>query len=170
MPIRSAVQLAALLLLAVPAAACYESTQPVGPMAASTIDSAFVGTWTCVDPKDAANRATLISRCLNAHQYEVEWREPGDHVTRYHVHATVLGAERLFNVQEIDTAHPKTSFGFVRARLDASRQLTMAIVEADAVKPKTGADAIRTIRARVGDPTLYGPFATCTAQPAPEAK
>ena len=87
MPIRSAVQLAALLLLAVPAAACYESTQPVGPMAASTIDSAFVGTWTCVDPKDAANRATLISRRLNAHQYEVEWREPGDHVTRYHVHA-----------------------------------------------------------------------------------
>jgi len=39
----------------------------------------------------------------------------------------------------------------------------MAVVQEDALKGKTGATATREIIRRVADPTLYGPFATCTA-------
>ncbi len=152
------------------ASACYESTIPLGPVDQGTIDQAFVGTWTCVDPKDAANRSTLTSRPLNPHQYAIEWRESPTHVTRYHVHATKVAGETLFNVQELDTTKAGPSFAFLRARIGADRALSMAIVEADALKGQKGEAAIREIARRVADAALYGPFATCTAVAAPGAK
>jgi hypothetical protein len=159
-----------LLLLTVTTAACYESTVPLGPVNQGTIDQAFVGTWMCVDPKDAANRSTLTSRALNPHQYAIEWRESPTHVTRYHVHATKVAGETLFNVQELDTKKAGPSFAFLRARIAADRALSMAIVEADALKGQQGEAAMREISRRVADPGLYGPFATCTAVAAPRAK
>ncbi|MEO5822331.1 MAG: hypothetical protein ABIT71_17630 [Vicinamibacteraceae bacterium] len=160
----------ALLLLVPLAAGCYESPTPLGAVADATIDRALVGTWTCVDPKDAANRSTLVSRALDAHQYEVEWREAPNHVTRYRVHATAIGAETLLNVRELDTARQQPAFAFVKARVAADGTLTMAIVEADAVKPHHGAAAITAITGRVADPSLYGPFASCAPQRSAGAK
>jgi hypothetical protein len=169
MTIRSALRVT-LLLLAPVVAACYQSPVPLGPVDQGTIDQAFVGTWTCVDPKDAANRSTLTSRPLNTHQYAIEWRESPTHVTRYHVHASTVAGETLFNVQELDTTKPGPSFAFLRARVAADRALSMAIVEADALNGQKGEAAIRAIARRVADPTLYGPFATCTAVAVPGAK
>jgi hypothetical protein len=162
MRLRVAVRSLPLLALASLVAACYDSPVPLGPPD-QPIDTALVGTWTCVDPKDAANHATLTSRRLDAHRYDVEWRESRTHLTRYRVHATAIGAERLFNVQEVDPQHPDKAFGFLKVTLGSNRALTIAVVEADAVKPLTGAEAIRAITSRVGDPALYGPFAACTA-------
>lgn len=162
--------LPALFGLALLAAACYESPLMVGSITDAAVDPAFIGTWTCVDPKDASNRATLTSRQLNPHQYEVEWRESPGHVTRYHVHATAIGGERLFNVKEFDPANLHTPFAFVKARLGPDRALTLAVVEANAVKPHQAAAAIRLITSRVADPALYGPFATCAAKAAPATK
>ena len=55
-------RVACVLLLAVALSACYQSTLPLGPPERGTIDSALVGTWSCVDPRDATNRAVVTSR------------------------------------------------------------------------------------------------------------
>ena len=106
MNIRSVVRSALVLLLAPLAAACYQSTLPLGPPERGTIDRALVGSWSCVDPKDATNRAVVTSRPLDAHRYAIEWREEPDHVTRYRAYSTRVGKEVLLNVEEVDSTGP----------------------------------------------------------------
>ena len=50
--------------------ACYQSALPLGPPERGTIDRALVGSWSCVDPKDATNRAVVTSRPLDRHRYD----------------------------------------------------------------------------------------------------
>jgi hypothetical protein len=154
-------RLSCLLLLAGLTAGCYQSDVPLGPPERGAIDRALVGSWSCVDPKDATNRAVVTSVPIDRHRYDIEWREDVDHVTRYRAHATPVGAEALLNVQEIGTTDPR--FVFLRVRPTAGGGLSMALVQEDALKAKKGAIALREIASRVADPTLYGPFATCTA-------
>jgi len=163
MNIRSAVRRARPLLLLLPLAACYQSTVPLGPAERGTIDRALVGSWSCVDPKDATNRAVVTSRALDAHRYEVEWREEPDHVTHYRAFATRIGSEALLNVEEVGPDRTDRRFVFLRARRVPGGGLSMAVVNEDALKGRTGQAAIAEITRRVADPTLYGPFATCTA-------
>ena len=163
MNIRSAVRPALPLLLLLPLAACYQSTVPLGPAERGTIDRALVGSWSCVDPKDATNRAVVTSVPIDRHRYDVEWREAPDHVTHYRAYATTIGGEALLNVQEVAGGRADPRFVFLRARPVAGGGLAMAVVQEDALKGKTGATATREIIRRVADPTLYGPFATCTA-------
>jgi hypothetical protein len=166
MNIRSATRpafLLPLLLVLVPLAGCYQSAVPLGPRDRGTIDRALVGSWSCVDPKDPSNRAVVTSTPADRHTYDIEWREAPDHVTRYRAYATPLGKEALLNVEEVGAARTDTRFVFLRARPTAGGGLSIAVVEEDALKGKTGATAIREIRRRVTDPALYGPFATCTA-------
>src|SRR6186713_328047 len=101
MTMRSATRSALLSLFASLAAGCYQSTLPLGPPERGTIDRALVGSWSCVDPKDASNRAVVTSRPLDAHRYEIEWREEPDHVTHYRAYATRIGSEALLNVEEV---------------------------------------------------------------------
>jgi len=163
MNIRSAIRPAVVLLLLVPMAACYQSAVPLGPPERGTIDRALVGSWSCVDPKDASNRAVVTSVPVDRHRYDVEWREAPDHVTRYRAYATRIGAETLLNVQEVGSARADARFVFLRARPAAGGGLSIAVVQDDALKGKAGATAVREIARRVADPALYGPFATCTA-------
>ena len=164
MNIRSAIRSAALpLVLLVPLAACYQSTVPLGPPERGTIDRALVGSWSCVDPKDASNRAVVTSVPADRHRYDIEWREAPDHVTRYRAYSTAVGREALLNVEEIGPAGADRKFVFLRARPTAGGGLSIAVVEEDALKGKTGATAIREITRRVADPAIYGAFATCTA-------
>lgn len=150
-----------LLLIAGLTAGCYQSAVPLGPPERGTIDRALVGSWSCVDPKNASNRAVVTSVPIDRHRYDIEWREDADHVTRYRAHATPVGGEALLNVQEVGTKDQR--YVFLRVRPTAGGGLSMALVQEDAVKGKTGATALREITTRVADPTLYGPFATCTA-------
>jgi hypothetical protein len=154
-------RLSCLLLVAGLTAACYQSAVPLGPPERGTIDRALVGSWSCVDAKDTSNRAVVTSVPIDRHRYDIEWREDADHVTRYRAYATPIGAEALLNVQEVGTKDPR--FVFLRVRPTAGGGLSMALVQEDAVKGKTGATALREITSRVADPALYGPFATCTA-------
>jgi hypothetical protein len=163
MNIRSVVRSALVLLLMTLAAACYQSALPLGPIERGTIDPALVGSWSCVDPKDATNRAVVTSRPLDRHRYDIEWREEPDHVTRYRAYATPVGKDVLLNVEEIDATRTDPRFVFLRARPIAGGGLSIAVVQEDALKGRTGTNAIRDITTRVADPTLYGPFATCTA-------
>jgi hypothetical protein len=156
-------RLPVLLLIAGLAAGCYQSTVPLGPAERGTIDRALVGSWSCVDPKDASNRAVVTSVPIDRHRYDIEWREAPDHVTRYRAYATPIGAEALLNVQEVGPTRTDPRFVFLRARPTAGGGLSIAVVQDDAVKGKSGATALREITRRVADPTLYGPFATCTA-------
>jgi hypothetical protein len=161
MNIRSAVG-PAFVLLFVPLAACYQSTVPLGSPERGTIDRALVGSWSCVDPKDASNRAVVTFVPIDRHRYAIEWREAPDHVTRYQAYATPVGREALLNVQETGSrADPR--FVFLRARPTAGGGLSIGVVQDGALKRRTGPAAIREITRRVADPTLYGPFATCTA-------
>ncbi len=162
MNIRGIVRPACLLLL-VPLAACYQSTVPLGPPERGAIDRALVGSWSCVDPKDSSNRAVVTSVPIDRHRYDIEWREAPDHITRYRAYATPLGTEALLNVEEVGPGVTNRRFVFVRVRPTAGGGLSMAVVQEDAVKGKVAATAIREITKRVADPTLYGPFATCTA-------
>jgi hypothetical protein len=152
-----------LLLLVAAVSGCYQSTLPLGPSERGTIDRALVGSWSCVDPKDATNRAVVTSRALDAHRYEVEWREEPDHVTHYRAFATRIGSEALLNVEEVGPDRTDRRFVFLRARRVPGGGLSMAVVNEDALKGRTGQAAIAEITRRVADPTLYGPFATCTA-------
>jgi hypothetical protein len=154
---------AGVLLLAAVLPACYQSALPLGPAQRGTIDRALVGSWSCVDPKDATNRAVDTSVPIDRHRYEIEWRETPDHVTRYRAYATPIGAEVLLNVEDVGRDRTGPRFMFLRARPVAGGGLSIALVEEDALEGKTGATAIREITRRVADPTLYGPFATCTA-------
>ena len=92
-------RVACVLLLAVALSACYQSTLPLGPPERGTIDSALVGSWSCVDPKDATNRAVVTSRPLDAIATTIEWREEPDHVTRYRAYRRGR-QEVLLNVEE----------------------------------------------------------------------
>jgi hypothetical protein len=152
-----------LLLLVAAVSGCYQSTLPLGPSERGTIDRALVGSWSCVDPKDATNRAVVTSRALDAHRYGVEWREEPDHVTHYRAFATRIGSEALLNVEEVGPDRTDRRFVFLRARRVPGGGLSMAVVNEDALKGRTGQAAIAEITRRVADPTLYGPFATCTA-------
>ena len=152
-----------LLLLVAAVSGCYQSTLPLGPSERGTIDRALVGSWSCVDPKDATNRAVVTSRALDAHRYEVEWREEPDHVTHYRAYATRIGSEALLNVEEVGPDRTDRRFVFLRARRVPGGGLSMAVVNEDALKGRTGQAAIAEITRRVANPTLYGPFATCTA-------
>jgi hypothetical protein len=156
----------ALLLLFVPLAACYQSTVPLGPPERGTIDRALVGSWSCVDPKDASNRAVVTSVPIDRHRYAIEWREAPDHITRYRAYATTVGKDVLLNVEEVGPTRTDPRFVFLRARPTPGGGLSMAVVQEEAVKG-TGAAGIHEIMRRVADPTLYGPFATCTATVAP---
>ena len=156
-------RIACVLLLAAALSACYQSSLPLGPPERGTIDRALVGSWSCVDPKDAANRAVVTSRPLDAHRYDVEWREEPDHVTHYRAFATRVGKEVLLNVEEIGATPTDTRFVFLRARPTPGGGLSIAVVQEDALKGRTGPAAIAEITRRVADPALYGPFATCTA-------
>jgi hypothetical protein len=163
MNIRAVVRSALLLLLAPLAAACYQSALPLGPAERGTIDAALVGSWSCVDPKDASNRAVITSVPIDRHRYDIEWREEPDHITRYRAYATRVGTQALLNVEEVGATRTATRFVFLRARPSPGGGLSIAVVREEALKGKTGATAIREITTRVADPTLYGPFATCTA-------
>jgi hypothetical protein len=156
-------RVACILLLAAALSGCYQSALPLGPPERGTIDRALVGSWSCVDPKDATNRAVITSRPLDAHRYAVEWREQPDHVTNYRAFATRVGADVLLNVEEIGATRTDTRFVFLRVRPTAAGGLSIALVEDDALKGRTGKSAIAEITRRAADPSLYGPFATCTA-------
>lgn len=163
MTMRSAARSALLPLFASLAAACYQSTLPLGPPERGTIDRALIGSWSCVDPKDATNRAIVTSVPIDRHRYDIEWREAPDHVTRYRAYSTAVGKEVLLNVEEVGPARTDARFLFLRARPIAGGGLSIALVQEDALKGRTGPIAIAEITRRVSDPTLYGPFATCTA-------
>ena len=159
-------RVACVLLLAVALSACYQSTLPLGPPERGTIDSALVGSWSCVDPRDATNRAVVTSVPIDRHRYDIEWREAPDHITRYRASRPV-GKEVLLNVEEVDPTRTEPRFVFLRARPIPGGGLSIAVVQEDALKGRTGPAAIAEITRRVSDPTLYGPFATCTADGAP---
>jgi hypothetical protein len=151
-----------LLLLAPAVAACFQSPEPLGPPSVA-VDPAFIGRWTCVDPKDATNVAILTTVPFDAHQFYVDWREEPDHLSRYRVFATRIGAETLWNVEELDDEPDSGGFVFMKARLAADRTLSLALVEEDALQGLNGAAALAAIRRRAADASLYGPFATCSA-------
>jgi hypothetical protein len=159
-----------LLLLAPVLTACFESPLPLGPPEQATIDPAFIGVWTCVDPKDAKNVATITTVPFDAHQFYVEWQEEPDHLTRYRAYTTRLGAETLWNVEALDAKAGTGGFVFLRVRLGADRSLAMTLVQDDALHGLKGEAALRDIRRRVQDAGLFGPFATCTAKAAPTPK
>ena len=170
MPIRPLARVARGLIAAVGAivvSGCYESPAPLGPPDQGVIEAGFIGTWSCVDPKDAKNVATITTVPFDAHQFFVEWREPADHVTRYRAFTTRIGAETLWNVEELDAKPGTSGFAFMKARLAADRTLSLTLVQEDALHGLKGAPAIAEITKRVQDPTLYGPFATCAAKAAP---
>jgi hypothetical protein len=150
--------------------ACFQSPQPLGPPTLA-VDAAFIGAWTCVDPKDAKNVAVVTTVPFDAHQFYVDWREEPDHVTRYRAFATKVGAETLWNVEELDDKAGSGGFVFMKARLAADRTLSLALVEEDALHGLKGAAALAEIRRRAADASLFGPFASCTpkAAPAPAA-
>ena len=156
-------RVACVLLLAVALSACYQSTLPLGPPERGTIDSTLVGPWSCVDPQDATNRAVVTSVPVDRHRYDIEWREAPGHVTRYRACATKIGTEALLNVEEVGPPRTPPRFLFLRARPTPGGGLSIAVVQEEALKGRKGTNAIREITTRVSDPTLYGPFATCTA-------
>jgi hypothetical protein len=163
MNVRSAARSALLLLLAPLTIACYQSAVPLGPAERGTIDRALVGSWSCVDPEDASNRAVVTSVPIDRHRYDIEWREGPDHVTRYRAYSTAVGGEVLLNVEEVGPTRTEPRFVFLRARAVPGGGLSIALVEEDALKGRTSAAAVQEIARRIADPALYGPFATCTA-------
>ena len=109
MNIRSVVRSALVLLLAPLAAACYQSTLPLGPPERGTIDR---GAGRHLDVRRSEGRDEPRRRHLgplDAHRYAIEWREEPDHVTRYRAYATRVGKEVLLNVEEVDATPDRSA-------------------------------------------------------------
>jgi hypothetical protein len=141
---------------------CYESRDPLGKPGKTSLDLRLNGGWTCKSPPregESEKEAVLWVIAFDDKQYFAEWRQ-GDDVSRYRVYPTQLGRERLLNVEEL-TFHVGTGWVFLRYRLDSDGTLRLAVVSEDALGELKGKAALEAIARRVGDDSLYEPFATC---------
>ena len=143
---------------------CYESMHPLGPSSRGTIDKTLVGNWDCQPPRgeQSEDRATLQVQPFDPRQYYIEWKEK-EKSTRYRAYGSPIGPTVVLNVQELRT----NKWVFARYQIGSDGRLSIAVVVDDALKGLSELEALRAIKARVMDDTLYKGFAVCTPNPPP---
>jgi hypothetical protein len=159
--IRPFTALALALVVILTAGGCYESSIPLGEPGAVGIDPALVGEWRCVPPpEDPSNEeATLTVMPFDAAQYYAEWVEKNEK-DRYRVYGTRVGRVVLLNVHSVPASSGK--WAFFRYRIDPAGELHLSMVSDKAMAGLDERAALRAIRNRVAEETIYVPVAVCT--------
>ena len=139
---------------------CYESSTPLGPAERGMVNLELLGTWVCRDAAKEANVATLLVVAFDSSRYYVEWRDK-DETTRWAAHSSIVGGALLHNVRELKADGRDTKWVFMRVLTPTESQLLLWVVKDDDLKKLSEPEALREIRRRVRDESLYKPWATC---------
>lgn len=139
---------------------CYESATPLGPAERGMVNSEFLGTWNCRNAADEANVATLQVVAFDSSRYYLEWRDK-DETTRWAAHSSIVGGALLHNVRELKADGRDTKWVFMRVLSPTESRLLLAVVKDDDLKKLGEPEALREIRRRVRDESLYKPWAAC---------
>jgi len=146
---------------------CHESATPLGPAERGMVNSELLGTWSCRDSANEANVATLLVMAFDSSRYYLEWRDK-DEATRWAAHSSIVGGALLHNVRELKPDGRDTKWVFMRALTPTESQLLLAVVRDDDLKKLSETEALREIRRRVKDESLYKPWATCQRVVSPQ--
>ncbi|HEX4943447.1 MAG TPA: hypothetical protein VFV55_03780 [Usitatibacteraceae bacterium] len=139
---------------------CYESSTPLGPAERGVVNPEFLGTWTCRNAADDANAKTLLVVAFDSSRYFLEWRDK-EETTRWAAHSSIVGGALLHNVRELKADGRDTKWVFLRALAPTESELLLWLVKDDSLKELGEPQALREIRRRVKDESLYKPWATC---------
>ena len=141
-------------------AGCYESSAPLGPAERGMVDPELLGTWTCRSEAKDGGTATLVVVAYDASRYYLEWRDK-EETSRWAAHSSIVGGGLLHNVRELKADGRETKWVFMRALTPAPSQLLLSLVKDDDLKSLAEPQAHREIRRRLGDESLYSPWANC---------
>ena len=146
---------------------CYESSTPLGPAERGVVNPELLGAWTCRSASKEKDIASLRIVAYDSSRYYLEWRDK-EETTRWAAHSSIVGGALLHNVRELKPDGRDTKWVFMRALTPAESQLQLSLVKDDELKKLSEAEALREIRRRVGDESLYSPWATCQRSPGNE--
>jgi hypothetical protein len=139
---------------------CYESSTPLGPADRGMVNPEILGSWNCKSAADESNVATLLVLAYDSSRYVLEWRDK-EETTRWAAHSSIVGGALLHNVRELKPDGRDTKWVFLRALTPTESDLALAVVKDDDLGRLSEPDALREIRRRVRDESLYKPWATC---------
>lgn len=139
---------------------CYESSTPLGPAERGVVNSELLGAWTCRSASKEADVATLRVIAYDASRYYLEWRDK-DETTRWAAHSSIVGGALLHSVRELKPDGRDTRWAFMRALTPSAGELRLSLVKDDELKKLDEAEALREIRRRATDESLYQAWATC---------
>ena len=154
-----AIALISLLSLAF-VSGCYESATPLGSADRGAVNPELVGTWTCRDADKEASVATLLIVAFDSSRYYLEWRDK-EETTRWAAHSSIVGGALLHNVRELKLDGRDTKWVFMRALTPTESQLQLWLVKEEDLKKLSEPDALKEIRRRVKDESLYKLWSTC---------
>ncbi len=154
----------ALVALAVCACGCYESTAPLSPPGQVPLDSALVGVWRCApDPNPHDEHSTLRVLPYDEFQYYGEWTDE-DGVTRFRAYGSRAGASVLLNLRPLQESRTPAKWMLLRYRLEGDARLRLATVAEHSVKGLKEDEALKRIRQRVLEESLYDDGSLCTRE------
>jgi hypothetical protein len=145
-------------------AGCYESSTPLGPAERGMVDPELTGTWICRDATGEGSAATLLILAFDPSRYYLEWREK-DETTRWAAHSSTVGGALLHNVRELKSDGRDTKWVFLRALSPTPSRLQLSLVKDDDLKKLGEPEALREIRRRASDESLFKPWKTCERKP-----
>ena len=146
---------------------CYESATPLGPAERGMVNPDLLGTWSCREATKEAKAATLLVMGFDSSRYYLEWRDK-DETTRWAAHSSIVGGALLHNVKELKADGRDAQWVFMRALTPTESQLHLALVKSDDLKKLSEQEALREIRRRVKDESLYKPWASCERVVSPQ--
>jgi hypothetical protein len=152
----------AILALMVGLTGCF--SEPLDKPGSVGTDVRLLGTWDCVSVgKDGQQaKATLTVVRFDDYQYYGEWRDSAE-LSRYRAYGIRVGSTTLLNVTELHGRFTPWPWSVVKAVVE-SHTLSLALVNARALRAADEKHARQEIRTRVQDSQIYQPFAECTAE------
>jgi hypothetical protein len=145
---------------------CFQSTVPLGPPGKSALDPRLLGVWQCASKNlDANETMTATVMRFDEQQYLLELKDSTDpKIEHYRFFPSKIGANTLWNAQELSTDIQAKNWVFVRIAFGDSDSAKVSEVSDEAIRGKTQSAKLANLRARVADPTLYGEQTVCTRQ------
>ena len=154
----------ACMAVALLGAGCFGSDVPLGPPERGAIDKTLLGTWRCTDPAQSPDKSAALRVIpFDKHQYYAERRESDD-IERYRAYSTPIRGETLLNVEDLSFRMRGPEWVFLRAKRGSDGHLRLSFVKEDSLKGLDPATAVRAIKRRVGDDSLYEDLAVCTIE------
>jgi len=152
------------LLIAAGLCGCFESSVPLSPPGKVHRDGALVGSWRCGSNDAKSDDAAILQVFpFDDAQYYAEWTEI-EETTRYRAYGSRAGDVILLNIQGLTAGSSAGTWLFLRYRLDPPGTLKIALVSNESLKGLDESAALKAIRRRAADDTLYESWTTCSRQ------